>query len=260
MLHLFDRLKDWFREPKAPAQIAGRLRKACQLIRRSDHHVFSTAVFAEALGMQTVSDFESRLTGKVEADFAWIVRFTETFGVNAEWIKSGIGQPFATTLALLGDPRRYQELIEMLQPQEIYFVRSSGPVGEITMVFGWAEKKYLVAADMWHLSDCVGSGGARSIVEFYEFLRNMETTFRMTLRPKGHVVAPGVFDDLIEGRVYPRTVLIGKEAPWWDDFIDIEHRWPIAKNYEKQWGPGFTFAQGIVRHALAKKTSMPAPE
>ena len=203
------------------------------------------------MGMQAVSDFESRLTGKVEADFAWIEKFEETFGVNAEWLKSGVGQPFATTLVCLDDPRRYQELIEALQPREICFVRSSGEIGEITMVFGWAEKKYLVAADMWHLSDCVGSGGARSIVEFYEFLKNMETTFHMTLRPEGHVVAPGVFDDLMNGRVYPRSVLIGRDAPWWDDFVDIEHRWPIAKNYEKQWGAGFVFAQRIVRDALA---------
>jgi hypothetical protein len=205
------------------------------------------------MNLKSAGDFEARLTGKVEADFAWIGQFAETFGVNASWIKTGIGQPFDTPLACLADPREYQSLIETLQPDEIHFVRSSGIVGEITIVFGWAEKKYLVANDMWHLSEHVGNGGARAIVEFYEFIDSMSPMFRTRLRPGGHVVSPRAFNDLIEGKIYPPTILNGRDAPWWDDLVDIDHRWPIAKDYRKKWGAGFIFAQDLIRHTLDRR-------
>lgn len=248
---VFDRFFDWTRQPKSPARIARRLQKVCNLLMKSDHRPFTHAMMAESMGLPNVGGFEAHLSGKEEADFAWIGKFCATFGSSPAWIKSGLDAPFTTSLQSQGAPSNYRELIDSTAPDEIFFVRSSGPIGEFTMVFGWSELRYCVAKDYWHLSSHVGSGGARDILEFYRFLKGMEPTF-LELRPCGRIVSSKEFHLLVEGKVYPRAVLNGRDAPWWDDFMDIDHSWPIATNYETLWGREFIYAQQIVRNLLKK--------
>jgi hypothetical protein len=40
------------------------------------------------------------------------------------------------------------------------------------------------------------------------------------------------------------------DDPWWDDFTDIEHKYPIAENYRQWHGEPFIKAQEIVKWGL----------
>jgi len=217
---------------------------------------FTIAGLARLMKFHSVGELESVFLGQNEPNFEFMDNFCNTFGINRHWLIEGKDSPFIIDNGTNFDPLQYLDEIHASSPEGIFFIRSDTKIGEVFIVLKFADWKYRVIPRIWHISDHVGAGGRRQIFGFYKLVSALQDS---ELRHKcgGRILEKKQFSSLLNGAVFPGSVIEfpSQENPWWDDFLDVHHKYPIASNYERLYGKGFVEAQYIVRSQL--KTEQP---
>jgi transcriptional regulator with XRE-family HTH domain len=211
----------------------------------------SVGKLAEIMGLEKVSDLSKYFNGQEEPTFGFMEKFCDYFGVNVNWLKFGDGKPYRSTEYIVLFALNYYERICELQPKFIYFVKSKSKECETAIVLEIEEYKYIYFPKYYHISSYVGSTGREQIFSFYQLLKKLEHNGFYD-KCSGCIVEHKLFVDLITGSVFPGVVCnrYGFNEPWWDDFTDVYHEYPIANEYERRHGKEFISAQRTVRGFL----------
>jgi hypothetical protein len=206
---------------------------------------------ATILGLSSVSDLENYFHAEKDAPFDLLDQIANTFGLRPDWLKLGHkGEPFAYRIhglhyhrgGLLG-------LIEELKPRQIFFVRCLNDWGYAHVAFRFTDWKYEGTYDGWHISDHVGATGTRQLYELWQSLNKIgERREPLGLRV-GRDLPEGPYFSLCRGETYPGTLLEDEryQSYWFDDFTDIDYKYPIAADKYSKYGSGFVQAQRLVR-------------
>lgn len=208
---------------------------------------YTIAGLAQLMKLHSVGELECVFLGSQEPSFEFIDHFCATFGVNRNWLIEGKEAPFRESERTHFDPLEYLDEIEALAPNRVYFIRSASEVGEVFLLLKLSDYKYKIFSQVWHISDHVGAGGQSQIFGMYQLILALQKS-RFSTSCGGRVLPEDEFNDLLSGKVFPGSVIEfpARENPWWDDFVDVHHTYPISSNYESWYGKGFLAAQSIV--------------
>lgn len=208
---------------------------------------FTKAKLAEIMKLDKISSLEKYATGEEEPSFEFLKQFCETFGVDYLWLIEGSRQPFYNDKYNRFDPIDYYADIEHLQPERIYFIRCDSEISEFFIILKLSDWNYQICHRIWHLSAHVGSTGRDQLVKFYMLVNKLRKN-DFYCKCSGRTLADDKFNKLYSGQVFPAEIINFNQMdhPWWDDFTDINHVYPISKNYLKLYGQSFINAQQIV--------------
>ena len=155
----------------------------------------------------------------------------------------------------MGEPHWYLDEIKKIKPLRVFFVREDSRKARMFLLLKIDDFKYKILRRTWHISDEVGTGGRRQLVSFYGLVKSLRDREGYGSKCGGLTLSRDDFSCLLSGDRYPGAVVAAsyREDPWWDDFTDIHHRYPIAANYESWHGKSFIKAQAIVREKLSEE-------
>lgn len=240
------------------SQISIRFKKVLDLMNEGrEHSQYSIAQLAQVMKLHKVSELENVFRGKEEPTFQFIDNFSEYFGVNRDWLIDGKYSPFFNDEQTMGEPLWYLDQIETIKPQRIFFIRENSDTAPVFLLLKIDDFKFKILRRTWHVSDKVGAGGSRQLVSFYQLIIALRDKHNYAMKCGGLTLESTNFNNLLSGEVYPGmfTDIRFREDPWWDDFTDINHKYPIAENYELWHGKSFIKAQIIVSNMLNERIS-----
>jgi hypothetical protein len=232
-------------------EVADRLKLSLGLLNKSRrYNSLTIPEIAAILGLSSVSDLESYFLGENDAPFPLLDQIVNTLGLNPGWLKFGHkGEPFAYRVHELHyHPGGLLGLIEKLKPQKIFFVRCLNDWGYAHVAFKLTDWKYEGTRDGWNISDHVGATGQGQLYELWQLLRKIEERRELTVA--GRDLPEDLYFSLIRGEIYPGTLLEDVNryrSFWFDDFTDIDNKYPIAADRYSRHGSGFVRAQRLVR-------------
>jgi hypothetical protein len=231
-------------------EVADRLKLSLGLLNKSRRaYSLTIAEIAAILGLSSVSDLESYFLGEKEASLALLDQISDTFGLNPGWLKFDKGARFAYKIHELHYHRGgLLGLIEELKPQMIFFVRCLNDWGYAHVAFKLTDWKYEGTRDGWNISDHVGATGQGQLYELWQSLSKIKERRELTV--VGRDLPEDRYFSLIGGEIYPGTLLEGVDryrSSWFDDFTDIDWKYPIAADRYSRHGSGFVQAQRLVR-------------
>lgn len=249
---------------KPDSEVAGiimRFNLALDLLNeKRESSKYSVARLAQLMELQSVGELECVFAGECGPSFKLIDNFCATLGISRKWVAEGIGTPFGVYDDAPFDPLACLAEAEESRPDRIYFIRSSSERGETFVLFKMSDHKYRVASQSWHISDHVGAGGRSQIFGLYQLITQLNER-RLGAICGGRILPQDTFSKLFGGHVFPGSVMEfpSLENSWWDDFIDIDHVYPISASYKSMYGEGFMFAQSVVRDQLKEDAERQNP-
>ena len=237
----------------ATKQIAVRMREAMRLMNVDRFDEWVVADFARAMDLRGPSELETVLAGRTEAEFSLIDQFCERFAIEKEWLTTGRCAPFSLSGIRQPSPSGYLTAIDDYNLENVYLVRSTDGPGESFIVAEADEMKMWRLSEVWHVSDQVGGGGSRDLLELCGLFKQWhESTRRYGLR--GVTVEPDVAQALMDGTVFPGIVKRARRSYWWSDLTDLEHKWTTRDRSVAEYGESFVLAQDIIREQLKRNT------
>lgn len=215
------------------------------------------ARMAEYIGLNTASGLESYFFAEDEAPFDILDQISEAFGLHSDWLKFERHEPFnirsrsLRSLHLPSSPDRenLSALVKKLEPRRVFFVRSLNEVGSATIILQVSDWRYEGFYDDWHVSNHVGATGEGQLFELWALLNLIERDASLRHITCGRDLPEKVYLDLVRGETFPGSVLQGQKfsSNWHDDFTDVKHGMPIARDGYAHYGEGFKQAQAVVR-------------
>lgn len=232
-------------------QIAERMRRVLDLMNDRRDERLTVADLARALGLSAPAELDAVFTGRTAASFSLLDQFCARFAVDKDWLATGRGNPFSSSVEHRASPEDYLGLIEEVAPEYVYAVRSTSDAGEALIVVGVDSLNFWCLPDLWHVSNQVGAGGSHALLSLHKLFRQWSEGPKpyMVL---GRIVEPRLAEALINGRVHPGIVARLPLSHWWDDLTDIEHKWTTRKGSARAYGESFIAAQDIVRAMLER--------
>ncbi|MDX8123112.1 hypothetical protein SKZ59_15120 [Janthinobacterium sp. GMG2] len=238
-----------FRE-ESVGTLSRRLQHVMALFKAGQRYDFlSVSRVAEILGAERITDVSNFFGGLSEPPITFMRTFAERFGVNPEWLIHGEQEVFFCPEPVALSPLDALQFLESTSPEFIFIVGSQSEYGECTIVVGLDEWKYITINGVWHVSSHVGASGLSQLVDLYDlFVRMLE----MKMPCRGLLIEPDVFDQLINGEIYPGSLLtrhIG-HGDWWVALLDVDQNSSDAQFYGQWYGPSFLAAQRVLRDCL----------
>ncbi len=237
-------------------KVAKRFRTILELMNEGrNYSQFTIPQLAQLMKLHKISELENVFIAKSEPSFSFIEDFCNTFGVSKEWLIEGKGAPYLSDTPSKSDPMDYLPLIEELNPESIYFIRENTDTAPAFILLKVSKWKYLILSRIWHISDVVGAGGQRQLYSFYSLIKELRDKRRLHTSCWGLTLKKEEFSSLLCGEKFPGkyTEAGFSEDPWWDDLTDIDHKYPIAENYEQWHGKSFIKAQEIIKWYMSER-------
>jgi len=96
----------------------------------------------------------------------------------------------------------------------------------------------------------VGGTGMNQIKSLYRLNKSLH---RISSKVRGIKISNEDFNKLFRGYIYPKTIIPLSEDYWWNDFLDIHHKFPIAENYKLWYGDTFLKTQEFLAREMEGK-------
>ncbi|RDE22886.1 hypothetical protein DV711_10020 [Motiliproteus coralliicola] len=237
-------------------KVAKRFRTTLELMNEGrNYSQFTIPQLAQLMKLHKISELENVFTGRTEPSFSFIEDFCKTFGVCKEWLIEGKGSPYSSDMPSKSDPMDYLSLIEEVNPESIYFVKENTDTAPAFILLKVSKWKYLILSRTWHISDVVGAGGQRQLYSFYNLIKELRDKKSLHTSCWGLTLSKDEFNSLLCGETFPGKYTDAgfSEDPWWDDLTDIDHKYPIAENYEQWHGKSFIKAQEIIKWYMSER-------
>jgi hypothetical protein len=238
----------------ATRQIAQRMAQVLERMNIQRIEPWSVADLAGAMELASPAELEAVFESQQPVTFAMLDHFCERFAIDKEWLATGRGAAFRSSVERRVFPEDYLALIEQARPDCVYLVRSQSKMGEAIVVVESDVLKCWCLPDVWHVSSHVGGGGSRDLLHLFKLFRHWAHVNKpyMVL---GRMAEAEVVKALYNGDNWPGTVAALPLSHWWDDLTDLEHLWTTRTGSVSNYGKGFVAAQDIIRRMLARETS-----
>jgi len=202
------------------------------------------------LNYEYVSLIENYFTGEKEAPKDFLIKYSGFFGLEFNWLRYGEDNIFKIYDQHLTYPLKYKEWILESNPLTVFYIRKDSQEGQSGIILQLTDKKYIIVPRKYNISSMVGGTGQLQMVSFYKLIIELD---KLPFKKAGLILEEKNFDDLFSGMIYPGK-LFEKDRQgiyWWDDLLDIFHKYPISKNYEQNYGTEFIKAQEIIKQNLS---------
>ena len=235
-------------------QVAVRLLDTIDLL-SLNYNKIQLSEISHQLDFLPVSLIEDYFRGEIEPSKKFIEEYAEHYGLNVNWLRHGKGQKFVKYDKFPIYPEAYRQDIDTLEPEQIFFVRSTGENGEAGILLKMTSTKFIVLPRTYYLSSNVGATGQLQIESFYELIKKISAAHYSI---NGLLLSNIEFSSLFQGEVYAGKVLSDHKqcSYWWDDFLDINHECSISNEYELLYGAEFVEAQNTVRYMQGRKYTL----
>lgn len=236
-------------------QLAERLSSSMNMM-QLNHKKLTHSKICDSLNYESVSKVEGYFLGRAEAPREFLESYCNFYGIDYQWIRHGEKNPFELLSFHASRAMEYRDKILDLGTSSIFYIRSKSENGDSGIVLKLSEFKYIVLPSTFHISSYVGGEGGKQIVSFYELIKSLTSNFSF-FHTFGLVLPEDEFNQLFSGKIYPGKIFESNSLclHWWDDLLDIYHKFPISKNYENMYGEEFIKAQDIIRRALEQQES-----
>lgn len=234
------------------ASIAKRFNQIIDLMNeKRTYREYTIAGLAQLMKLHSVGELESIFIGSQEPSFELIDHFCTTFGVNKNWLIEGKERPFSNAERTHYDPLGYFNEITVLTLSRVYFIKSKSEVGEVFLLLKFSDYKYKIISRVWNISEHVGTGGQSQIYGMYRLILALQKS-QLSTSCGGRILSEDKFNNLHSGKVFPGSIIDFpmQENPWWNDFVDVDHKYLTSSSYETWYGKGFIAAQTTVRCKL----------
>lgn len=211
---------------------------------------YKIASLAKRLDLYSVEELESIFIGTTVADFSFIKKFCEQFGVNADWLAEGKGAPYTRRIVSEQYPDRCFAQIRDSGAVGVCFAKSNAKEGQTVVILKFDNFRYELATRSWHISSHVGGDGRRQLVSFRKLIGRIRKLKKIEVI--GREVEAELFTSLLCGNIFPGQVYesaVGASM-WWDDFTDIKCTYFTAEEYIDRYGIEFRLAQQLVEAEL----------
>jgi hypothetical protein len=175
----------------------------------------------------------------------------DTTGLSERWLRHGEGKKYAID----GIPTwggENLENIRALNPQSLYFLVNVKTMSLVLLVhikaLHWRIFSFSFNLDFWNWI-----GDEHEIPRIYSLLRSFAKDFGST--PVGRIISDTQFNEIISGDIHPSVFLKTTDSfasNWFDDLQDIDHVYPIAKNYANWYGDWFVKIQSYFQKTIIK--------
>lgn len=209
----------------------------------------------EYLGFKSVNDLKQYYLKDIEPDYLFAENVAYKLGINAEWLKYGQGEPFASSLRRIYNAMDILEVDEFKDISEFVFVMDDGKYRrDIGVIIRFDKFKYSYYPRSFTFHADVGAGGASELFSVYKFLKELNRKGKM---PSGvYRVSEQEHIDFFTGKVYPGSVKKYKQNGCnflLDDFIDLYRSDEHKEQYKRMYGETFTDSQDIIKFKLKQK-------
>jgi transcriptional regulator with XRE-family HTH domain len=213
----------------------------------------SISNICDFLDYTSVNAIDDYFNARTEPSTDFLRKYSDFFGLEYKWLRHGEGNKFIKKNYNPTLPKDYNEHIDFIKPDQIFFIRSKDENGEAGIILRLTDYKFIILPRTYNISDKVGGTGQSQIDSFYDLIKDLSRTYP-SHKLSGLQLDRKEFDELFNGEVYPGKYFNGyrQASYWWDDFLDYNHKYPIAKDYEFLYGKGFIEAQRIVRYYKEK--------
>ncbi len=231
-----------------------RLKTVIELLFQNEFNLkYPLSRVADSLGLKSENEFIQLLNGETELTFEFLNSFSKKYGIDRNWLKYGENTPFfveENQLYATG----YIKIIKDVNPKNIFLVRENSKTGRTGIVLKLNTWNYKILGKSYHISSEVGGTGQIQIKGFYNFIKELNSLgFKYKIRSK--IISQRLYSKLFSGYISPRILESNnhneiKNSYWADDFLDFNHDYPIAEDYERWYGCEFVKAQNILKYQL----------
>lgn len=233
-----------------------RLQIIVDLLFRNKYQKHYLNEVADTLGFINETEFYKLLNGETEPSFAFLDSFSEKYGVNKSWLKSGKGSPFIVTVneLCLAD---YFNFIKDIKPKRIFLIREDSDDGRAGVVLKLDNWNYKILGKNYKISSKVGAIGQIRIREFYYLLKNLNYS-GLDSSTNSVILSTELFGKIFSGNISPSILEVNnyediKYSDWADDFLDFNHKYAMANDYGMMYGTEFTEAQNILKYMIKEQ-------
>lgn len=248
--------KEQFNEDEEPIayskQLSIRLLETIELLSLRFKEL-SYSKICDYLNWDSVTTVENYFNGTIEATYDFLKKYSDFFGIELHWLRHGEKHKFQILPKHETYATDYEEEIKKLKPQSVIFVRQNSEKGYAGIMLNLSDFKYIILPETYNISSYVGDTGQRQIFSFYKLVKSFSDSFS-SFQKKGVILEKDEFDSLFAGILYPGKILDKYRTTnyWWDDLLDVNHKHPIAKDYEYWYGPEFIKAQDVIKRQLER--------
>lgn len=237
-------------QPKTINPISERIIKAIELLNQRgkfDKIVVNETAVAACIGINSLEDVMDIITGKVLPDLDKLLKFCDGFNICADWIQTGVGTPYHSSMHSLYSASKVIDSYAELKPERVIFFTTNNDELWTCIGFIIDDNKFYIyhRNSNCKLSSKVGRGGTLQMVELYKAIRHFSS------KSSGYIISESTFNDLTDGKISIYSAIAnGKHSDLCEDFKDINHNYPISESYGSMYGEEFLKAQKIVRYEL----------
>lgn len=215
----------------------------------------------EYLGFKSVNDLKQYYINNIEPDYIFIENIASKLGINAEWLKYGQGEPFASSLRRIYNATDILEDEEFESISEFIFVMDDGNHRRnMGVIVRYDKFKYSYYPRTLVFHADVGAGGASELFTVYNFLKELNKKNKM---PSSiYKLSEKELSDYFTGKIYPGSIKKYKQNEskfLLDDFIDLYKSDKHKEEYRSMYGDVFIDCQKIIKYKLEQKRSTLQP-
>lgn len=167
-------------------------------------------------------------------------------GVSNRWLKHSEGSKYEYQVIHTYE-LEVVDRIKQFKPNSIYFMINKDNMAPLLLVnidsYSWKIYTFTFNIDFW---DWFGDG--HYIPQIYSLFTILHIEFNTSI--KGRIIDSGTYDTIVSGDTHmsPLISSINNEGLYWfDDLMDIDHKYPISKDYNNIYGKWFIDIQDYFR-------------
>jgi hypothetical protein len=211
----------------------------------------SVGEFVEQIGYRSERQLQGIEQRQEECPDSLVQTVAAFSGVSPDWLKHGREPRYPVSGDLdLCDRKFTIEMLRKTTPSMLFFCVDLTRFEVLLLVqsgeYHWTVYDPGFSIDFWNWIE-----DYRYIPRIYHFMNDLhEAFFRVT---NGRVLSKKDFAKLLSGETHPRTLFRNRREKldhWADDIRDINHKWPIAKDYGVKYGKWFLEVQEYFRTYL----------
>ncbi|QII98792.1 hypothetical protein GII23_01265 [Stutzerimonas balearica] len=187
----------------------------------------------------------------IEASAVEVERIASATGASERWLKHGEGNIYEVeTLSTY-----HWDAMEWLRnskPSSLYMLVNSNTQSMVLLAhiqsMSWKIYELGFSIDFWNWW-----GDERYIPEIYSMFSRLSEDYRG--RIYGRIIDNALWRDILSGSTHPASFLKKTNSfgsNWFDDLLDIRHKYPISDNYEGWYGKWFVSVQEHFRRYVSE--------
>lgn len=208
-------------------------------------------VLSELLGLNSINLLLQYFNSELEPEFDLLDLIAEKLGLSIRWLKYSQGNPFdynphftLFSSDIINYLKKHLEL-------NILILISDEVEARIMILFFDSIYKYQRFSTVFPFYQHVGAQGKHQIFEFYKVAQYL-TKSDFYSNTESYKISSTIFDAIYSGAYFPGCYLQEKiqHTYFWEDLLDLNHKFFSENQYEEFYGPQFINIQNIIVEKL----------